>query len=112
MYVSITRLKLKSIWLLPKFAKQSGKVAKQAKTSPGNIKTKLSNRWFKYFYTLTLWESQSDMQQFMIHGDHKVAMQQWSQVATEVRVLGYEAESAPNWREVRKRIETEGRITR
>ncbi|UXX77767.1 hypothetical protein N7E81_10335 [Reichenbachiella carrageenanivorans] len=112
MYVSITRLKLKSIWLLPKFAKQSGRVAKQAQDSPGYIKVKLSNRWFRYFYTLTLWRSRADMQQFVIHGDHKVAMQEWSKFATEVKALGYETEAAPKWKEVRKRIATEGKTTR
>lgn len=111
MYVSITRLKLKSIWLLPKFARQSNLVAQQAKESPGNLKVKLSNRWFRYFYTLTHWNSKETMQQFMIHGAHKTAMQQWSDYASEVKAYGFETNEPPKWKEARLIIENQGRIT-
>lgn len=111
MYVSITRLKLKSIWSLPKFAKQSNLIAQQAKASPGNLKVKLSNRWFRYFYTITHWNSKQAMQQFMINGDHKVAMTQWSRYASEVKAFGYEVDYPPKWKEARLMVANKGRTT-
>ncbi|WP_422362079.1 hypothetical protein [Reichenbachiella sp.] len=111
MYVSITRLKLKSIWLLPKFAGQSNKVARQANQSSGILKVRLSNRWFKYFYTMTHWNSKEAMQQFMINGEHKVAMKQWSDYASEVKAYGFETNDPPKWKEARSLIKKQGRIT-
>ncbi|MEP2025676.1 MAG: hypothetical protein ABJH98_04220 [Reichenbachiella sp.] len=111
MYVSITRLKLKSIWLLPRFARQSNKAAQQAKAAPGNLKVKLSNRWFRYFYTITHWNSKQAMQQFMINGDHKEAMQHWNKYASEVKAHGYETDQPPNWKDARLIMENEGRTT-
>ncbi|MEO9802979.1 MAG: hypothetical protein ABJF04_07015 [Reichenbachiella sp.] len=111
MYVSVTRLKLKSIWLLPKFVRQSNLISKQAKASPGILKVKLSNRWFRYFYTMTHWNSKEAMQQFMINGEHNEAMRQWSQFVTEVKAYGYESDHPPKWKEARMMIENKGRTT-
>lgn len=111
MYVSITRLKLKSIWLLAKFANQSQTVASQARVSSGNLKVKLSNRWFRYFFTITHWNSKEAMQQFMSNGAHKSAMRQWSLYASEVKAYGYETNDPPTWKEARLMIANKGRTT-
>ncbi|MEO9964991.1 MAG: hypothetical protein ABJF11_04335 [Reichenbachiella sp.] len=111
MYVSITRLKLRSIWSLAKFGRQSNLVARQAKAAPGNLMVKLSNRWFNTFYTITHWNSKEAMQQFMINGEHKKAMQQWAVYASEVKVYGFETMDPPTWKEARLMVENKGRIT-
>ena len=110
MYVSITRLKIKSFWVLPNFSRLSGLIAKQAKESPGNLKVKLSNRWFRYFYTQTHWNSEEAMRQFMKGGEHKIAMKEWSKFAAEVKVYGFETDEPPRWKDARIMIENKGRL--
>lgn len=110
MYVSITRLKLKSIWRLREFIKMSNEIFEQAQNAPGNLNTKLSNRWFRYFYTQTHWNSREAMQQFVVNGAHREAMKQWKDIAMEIKVHGFETSHPPKWKLSRQLVAQQGRV--
>jgi len=96
-YVSITGLRLKSIWGTPRFLLHAFRSMRQAKRAPGLLFAQA--RSVKGVqHTLTVWRSRDDMRAFLKSGAHLAAMQNFREIATG-GACGYEAEKAPSWDE-------------
>ncbi len=100
MYISTTRLQLKSVWNFFLFLKLNGKVQRQIKTAKGILSIAGKGTSFTKFYTITSWESKEDMLVFMRSDAHAVAMKNSFKLAKNITAHGYKSDSVPAWKEV------------
>ena len=106
-YVSITGLRLNSILHAPQFWWHAIRSMMQAKASAGIISA--DARTIRgVHHTLTVWESRDAMRRFLIAGAHLKAMQNFKSIASG-KVLGFEADKAPDWDTVHQLWRTQGR---
>jgi hypothetical protein len=113
-FISITRLRLRSIWFLPGFARQAIGSLHQAQSSSGFLKGSLLRDRSLTFWTMTAWESQESMLRFMTAGKHKAAMPRLLDWCDEASVVHWEQTSAelPSWAEADDRMRSQGRASK
>jgi heme-degrading monooxygenase HmoA len=105
-YLSMTRLKLKSaIYLLP-FSIQNEQVIRQIRTSRGFLKGKELATPNLSMWTATLWDSQEDLRVFYLSGSHKKAMKNISEWSSEAVSGHQEIDSIelPAWDNIRLQL--------
>eukprot|EP00546_Thalassionema_frauenfeldii_P012316 CAMPEP_0178925146 /NCGR_PEP_ID=MMETSP0786-20121207/17740_1 /TAXON_ID=186022 /ORGANISM="Thalassionema frauenfeldii, Strain CCMP 1798" /LENGTH=113 /DNA_ID=CAMNT_0020599975 /DNA_START=74 /DNA_END=411 /DNA_ORIENTATION=- len=98
MYVSITGLRLRSIWHYPQFGYHAMCSKQQAEKALGNLSTQTTSA-NGIQHTLTVWKDRDSMIKFMASGAHAKAMKITSDVASFIRVYGYETDKVPTWEE-------------
>jgi hypothetical protein len=99
-YVSITGIKLKSIWQFPKFQSYSGPSMKESQKANGNISSQ-GNYRYGVLHTLSVWKDRKSMARFMASGAHAQAMKINDEVSvpSSTKVYGYETDTIPTWDE-------------
>jgi len=102
MYISTTRLQLKSIWKIVEFFRFNSGVLRQIKAANGILSIDTKGTSFTNFYTLTSWRSKDDMLRFMRNGAHAAAMKNSISFAKKITAHGYEADHLPSWEEAIK----------
>lgn len=107
MYVSVTGLKVKSIWKLPRFWWHAIRSFRQAQRAPGVLSVAVRNL-NGYQHTLTCWESRKAMLAFMRGGAHLEAIRAFRDIATG-RTIGFEADATPDWDGAVAKWRAEGR---
>ena len=101
MIITVTLIKLRSVWYYFKLTMFAFKIVKQLKSEKGFIEMK--NTGFGYdHYTLSVWQTTEDLKRFSRSGAHAEAMKHTKQIATEVKTYTYSSENIPNWKEVKK----------
>ncbi len=105
MFVSYTRLELKSYWKLFQFLSASNKAKKQAETSSGNQQVATYNEGFRYFLTLSAWDKKEDMLRFMRSGAHAEAMKRSKEFAKSVVTINFDLDYIPDWKEAKERLD-------
>lgn len=107
--VTVTSIRLKSVWYFFRLSLFGLKISRQAKSEKGFIKMK--NTGFGYdHYTLSVWESEEDIKRFARSGMHLEAMRQTGSIASEVRTYTYLTNTLPGWKEVKKLLKDKGKI--
>src|SRR5688572_4920183 len=99
MFVSVTRLKVRSFTRLPLFFLTTFKSMSQAKKAKGLIQVTARKFEGLNFYTLTAWENKQAMLDYRNSGSHLHAMQITGKVADATQVTGFESEKMPTWEE-------------
>ena len=108
MFVTITSLRLKSIWGFFKLSLLGLKSSNQAKKEKGFLAIK--NTGFGYIhYTLTQWQTEEDLKRFAHSGEHLKAMQAGSKLATELCTYTYSTERMPDWSSAKKLLLEKGK---
>ena len=112
-FVSGTRLHLRSWRYFLPFVISSQRAARQARSSNGNLGVKLHRDSHGGYWTCTLWRDQDAMRSFMMAGVHAKAMRNVQKWADESSVVHWTQESTdmPSWNEVSRRMKAEGRKT-
>ena len=112
MFVSVTRLRLRSLLLLPAFLHRSRQCIKQATVSPGfrNGAT-LFDRGL-VFWTLTVWDSERAMKAYRGAGAHAAVMPSLARWCSEGAVTNFEQDidTLPAWSEAWKRLSEKPRF--
>ncbi|MEM9474753.1 MAG: hypothetical protein AAGA71_05640 [Pseudomonadota bacterium] len=106
-YVSITGLRLKRFWHAPQFWRHATRSMIQAKAAPGCLRAD-AHTIQGVHHTRSLWESRQHMMDYLRSGAHRDAMRVFPRIGTG-KVLGFEADALPDWDEVRRRWEEDGR---
>jgi len=106
-YISITGLKLNSLFHAPRFWYHAVRSMRQAMAAPGNISAG-ARTINGVHHTLTVWESKEAMRTYLVTGAHLQAMKTFKSIASG-KVLGFEAEHAPAWQDVHQLWHTQGR---
>ena len=110
-FVSLTRLRIRSIRFLPWFAWDAVRSNRQVQRAAGfRTGALLADRKWT-FWTMTAWDSQASMRQYMTTGSHKKAMPKLMRWCDEASVAHWEQEGdvLPTWQEADARMRTTGR---
>lgn len=113
-FVSLTRLRLRSIRFFPVFAVHALRTRAQAAAAPGFIRGVLLMDRGTTFWTMTAWESEAHMRAYMLAGAHKAAMPRLMHWCDEASVAHWEQDQAelPTWAEADRRMRATGRISK
>jgi len=99
-YISVTGLRLKSLWYYPMFLKYALPSVRQAKAAQGNVETRTTVRQGVQ-HTLTAWDDKNSMLRYMRTGAHAKAMKVSNEMSVPggTKVYGYESDVIPSWNE-------------
>jgi heme-degrading monooxygenase HmoA len=113
-FISITRLRVRSIRFLPFFALYAYRSLRQAKASSGFQHGGLLADRNRTFWTMTAWDNQESMRHFMTTGSHSAAMPRLLDWCDEASVVHWDqAEAAlPSWTEADQRMRASGRASK
>jgi hypothetical protein len=113
-FISVTRLRLKSPLYLPVFMWNNFLIIWQTINTPGFLSGKLLIDTHQTFWTMTAWDEQAAMKIFRNSGTHRSIMpkiQDWCDQASVVHWRQAET-SLPDWAEVHQRLITDGFLTK
>ena len=97
-YVSITGLKLKNSMSILTFFRHAIPSMNQAKKADGNISAE-AKKINGVYHTLSVWETEEKMREFIYSGAHLKAIQKFPKFATG-KTFGYTTNSLPSWNDV------------
>lgn len=110
-FVSVTRLRVRSLRYLPAFFIYASRATRQASSAGGFLGGALlpDRRWT--FWTLTMWQGAGDMRAYIISGAHKTVMPKLMLWCDEASIAHWEqAESVlPDWAEAEAQMRERGR---
>jgi len=113
-FVSITRLRLRSLRFLPGFLFLTVRARTQVRHARGFQGGALlpDRRWT--FWTMTVWDSQESMRAYILNGAHKAAMPKLLNWCDEASVVHWDQSDAglPSWQEADRRMRQNGRISK
>ena len=113
-FISVTRLRVRSPRFLFGFFWYVARSAFQAKRSSGNRKLRLRRTSGLTFWTLTLWENAESMTAYRGASPHRDAMPKLQHWCDEASVVHWEQESPvlPSWNYAAERLRTLGRLSK
>jgi hypothetical protein len=114
MFVSVTRLRIRSIFFLPKFFIYNQRTVAQIVEAEGFVTGMLHVDRKLAFWTTTIWESDAAMRAYRNGGAHRAAMPKLSSWCDEASVAHWEQGEPilPSLNEARRRMLEEGRFTK
>jgi hypothetical protein len=113
-FVSLTRLRVRSFRFVPRFVLYTFRSVRQVKKAPGFQHGALLADRSWTFWTMTAWDAQESMRQFMTTGFHSRAMPHLLDWCDEASVAHWsQPETAlPSWTEADKRMRDGGRASK
>lgn len=109
MKVSITSIELRTPFKFFALSYAAMKIIKQLKKTKC-LKYKSRGFWTKH-YTMSLWSSQDEINQFYRSGDHFSSMKKSRKIAREIRTITVEMQDLPDWKTALSCLEN-GKIIR
>ena len=106
MFVSVTQLKLKSLFKFLPFMRMNIKVVEQLKKAPGLVKQDMRASNPYTYWTLTVWEDKESMMRFRNTGPHLEAMKKINTIAKKAKAGNWESDTVPTWKEAMAKIDT------
>jgi quinol monooxygenase YgiN len=110
-FISLTRLRVRSVRHLPAFGMHTLRSVRQIRQAPGFRSGALlaDRRWV--FWTLSSWDDMASMRAYMASGAHRAAMPHLLDWCDEAAVAHWEQQSAslPSWSVADRRLRAEGR---
>ena len=112
--ISITRLRVRSLFYLPAFLLRSLRAGYQAKRAPGNLGAKVLNDRRMVFWTCTGWDSEAAMRAFMLAPPHGPTMRKLLEWCDEAALVHWTQDSSelPSWTEAHGRMQRDGRTSK
>lgn len=113
-FVSVTRLRVKSIFFLLPFMRANEASVKELKSSTGLLKGKELIDKKLTFWTITLWEDEASMKEFRGSQSHRMAMQHLPKWCNEASYHHWiqEDNEFPTWNTISKKLFTEGKLSK
>jgi heme-degrading monooxygenase HmoA len=113
-FVSLTRLRVRSIRFMPFFAVHTTRSLRQVRKAHGFQTGALlpDRNWT--FWTMTAWDDAESMRRFMTAGAHKIAMGHLMHWCDEASVAHWEQEGSllPSWEEADRIMRASGRASK
>lgn len=112
--ISVTRLRLRSAWYLPKFLWHAIPSGSQAKKAAGNLGIELLNDSNLAFWTKSAWKDEASMRAYMLAGTHRKAMPTLMDMCDEAATVHWEQDSPalPSWADGHERLQGSGRASK
>ena len=113
MFISITRLRIRSLIYLVPFFWMNEKVVRQLVRARGLHRGKLLIDGGRTFWTMTAWQDQQAMRDFRSSGAHMLAMPRLVAWCDEASVAHWQSDAAelPDWETAAGRMMAEGRLS-
>ena len=113
-FVSITRLRLRSVRFLPRFALHTLRSIRQVRRASGFVGGSLLPDRAWTFWTMTAWDSRDSMRAIMVAGSHRTAMPHLLDWCDEASVAHWDQEddALPSWSEADRRMRETGRASK
>ena len=110
-FVSVTRLRIRSLWFMPRFALHAVSSLRQCRRASGFVDGSLLPDRKLTFWTMTLWQEQAAMHAYMAGGSHLKAMPKLLEWCDEASIVHWHQDDAatPSWEEADRRMRTQGR---
>lgn len=110
-FVSITRLRVRSVRYLPAFIFYSIRSVRQASAAPGNVSAETFKDAGWVFWTRSVWRDDASMRAFMTSGPHLRVMPHLLDWCDEAALVHWvqTSEEPPPWPEAHRRMLAEGR---
>lgn len=109
MIVTLTSIRLKSVWHFFKLSWFGLKISQQVKSQAGFIQ--LKNTGFGYLhFTCSAWQSEKAMKEFMRSGAHLEAMKNSASLAREIRTYTYQTDQLPSWQAAKVLLAEKGKV--
>ena len=94
-YVSITGLRLKRPWHIFRFYRHAVPSFREARSAKGNQKAEVKTINGVH-HTLTVWDTEASMRDFIYSGAHLNAIRAFGSIATG-KTFGFETDQIPDW---------------
>ena len=109
--VSITRLRVRSIFLMPLFTYHAMRTSMQVQKAEGVLGAETRFEKNNVVWTKTIWSDETVMKKYRGSGAHQIAMRILSEMCSEASVTRWQQEDAelPTWEEAHRRMLTEGK---
>ena len=113
-FVSVTRLRVKSIFFLFPFMRANEASVKELKSSSGLLNGKELIDKKLTFWTITIWEDEESMKRFRGSLSHRNAMQQLPKWCNEASYHHWvqEDNECPNWTTISDKLFSEGKLSK
>jgi heme-degrading monooxygenase HmoA len=113
-FISVTRLRVRSIFYLLPFFRSNEASARELKKSKGLIKAKELIDKNLTFWTITMWEDEESMRNFRGCRSHKFAMQHLSKWCNEASYHHWVQDDIefPNWDTVSEKLYSQGKLSK
>lgn len=113
-FISMTRLRVRSYSYMPQFIWYTFKSERQAKRAAGFLGGRLIRDKGNVFWTLTAWKDDAAMRAFRGSGAHMKAMPKLLDWCDEASIAHWEQPDAelPGWTEAHRRMVADGRMSR
>ncbi len=110
-FVSLTRLRLRSVRFLPLFAIHAFRSQRQVGHAAGCLRVALLPDRRLTFWTMTAWESEAAMRAYMTSGAHKKAMPYLMHWCDEASVANWTQDDCTllSWSDADNQMRTHGR---
>ena len=110
-FVSVTRLRVRSLLYLPQFLWRTFHSVHQTERAPGFLGGRLLREVRNTYWTVTLWQDDGAMKTFRVSGAHRAAMPKLLEWCDEASVVNrhQETDELPSWPEAHRRMVQEGR---
>lgn len=113
-FISVTRLRIKSIFFLIPFMRANEASAKALKVSTGLLKAKELMDKKLTFWTITIWENEDSMKGFRGSSSHRIAMQHLPKWCNEASYHHWfqEDNECPSWNVISEKLYSDGRLSK
>jgi quinol monooxygenase YgiN len=113
-FISVTRLRLRSARFLPFFLWHAFRSNHQSRKAEGNLKTSLFRDANRAFWTVTAWRSEAQMRAFMMSGAHHRAIPKLVKWCDEASVVHWlqEGDVLPTIQAAHHHMVTAGRASK
>jgi heme-degrading monooxygenase HmoA len=114
MFISVTRLRVRSFGYLPGFIWHTYRSARQAERARGFLGGRMLINSKNVYWTLTAWDGEGAMNEFRTSAAHRAAMPKLLEFCDEAAVVHWAQETAelPSWLEAHRRMVAEGRASK
>src|SRR5690348_8274380 len=106
---SITRLRLRSVFTLSAFARETRAISAQCAAAQGFLGGAVLAEGWMVFWTRTAWESEAAMKAFRDTDAHRASMPKLLDWCNEAMVAHWEGEPEADWPNIHDRMSREGR---
>lgn len=113
-FISLTRLRVRSVRYLPSFLWQTLKVARQAERSSHFLGGRILREARNAFWTVTAWEDEAAMRGFRQKGAHGLVMPKLLEWCDEAAYVHWSQDSLelPDWQEAHRHLVQDGKLSK
>jgi hypothetical protein len=113
-FISVTRLRIRSIFYFPQFIWYALSSGRQAERTSGFLGGRLVRESGNIFWTLTIWADEAAMRAYRSSGAHAKVMPKLLNWCDEASVVHWAQEQAelPGWQAAHQRMVGEGRLSK